>query len=161
MFNKLFKISIYIFFVSSIFLGCSSRKKTDTAINNQKKAESSNTVETSTINKTLEFSNKQLNYEIKKLNAEINYLKEQVTALDVKSSLYADPFDIYNKEIILNNGSSIFCKILSQDDQEIVVETLIGQLIIDRNTIVRVVNQISAYGGLEQNAENMNEIIQD
>ena len=36
------------------------------------------------------------------------------------------------------------------------VETLIGQLIIDRNTIVRVVNQISAYRNLEQESAGLN-----
>ena len=48
------------------------------------------------------FSDQQFNFEIKKMLAEINYLKEQVDALDVKSSLYADPFSVYNKEVILN-----------------------------------------------------------
>ena len=63
--------------------------------------------------------------------------------LDVKSSLYADPFDVYSKEIILNNGSSIFCKILSQNDTEIFVETLIGNLTLDRSSVVRIVENIT------------------
>ena len=74
--------------------------------------------------------------------AEINYLKEKVNTLDVKSSLYADPFSVYNKEIILNNGSSLFCKILSQDENEIFVETLIGNLTIQRSSVVRIVENI-------------------
>jgi hypothetical protein len=36
------------------------------------------------------------------------------------------------------------------------VETMIGQLIIDRNTIIRVVNQISAYGNLDQEPSDLN-----
>ena len=92
---------------------------------------------------TLEFADQQLNYQIKKLNSEINYIKDQLMALDVKSSLYADPFDIYNKEIMLNNGSSIFCKILSQTDTQIFVETLIGNLTIDRSSVVRIVENIT------------------
>ena len=74
---------------------------------------------------------------------EINYLKDQLMELDVKSSLYADPFDVYSKEIILNNGSSIFCKILSQNDTEIFVETLIGNLTLDRSSVVRIVENIT------------------
>jgi len=99
----------------------------------------------------LEFSNQQLNYQIKKLNAEINYLKEQITSLDVKSSLYADPFDVYNKEIMLNNGSSIFCKILSQNEQEMFVETLIGNLTIQRSSVVRIVENITV---LDENSSD-------
>jgi hypothetical protein len=34
------------------------------------------------------------------------------------------------------------------------IETLIGQLIIDRNTIVRVVNQVSAYGNSDEESSN-------
>ncbi len=94
-------------------------------------------------NEKLDFSSQQLNYQIKKLNAEINFIKEQITSLDVKSSLYADPFVIYNKEIMLNNGSSIFCKILSQTDSEIFVETLIGNLTIQRESVVRIVENIT------------------
>jgi hypothetical protein len=98
--------------------------------------------------------NKQSNYEIKKLTAEVNYLKERVSNLDIKSSLYADPFSVYNKEILLNNGSSIFCKILSQDSNEIFVETLIGNLTLQKASVVRIVENIVV---LEEN--NQNEII--
>ena len=95
--------------------------------------------------------NKQSNYEIKKLTAEVNYLKEQIANLDVKSSLYADPFSVYNKEILLNNGSSIFCKILSQDSDKIFVETLIGNLTLQKASVVRIVENIVV---LEENKRN-------
>jgi hypothetical protein len=95
--------------------------------------------------------NKQSNYEIKKLTAEVNYLKERVSNLDIKSSLYADPFSVYNKEILLNNGSSIFCKILSQDSNEIFVETLIGNLTLQKASVVRIVENIVV---LEENNQN-------
>ena len=95
--------------------------------------------------------NQQSNYEIKKLTAEVNYLKEQIANLDVKSSLYADPFSVYNKEILLNNGSSIFCKIMSQDSNEIFVETLIGNLTLQKASVVRIVENIVV---LEENKRN-------
>ena len=62
--------------------------------------------------------------------------------LDVKV-VYTRPFDVYSKEIILNNGSSIFCKIISQNDTEIFVETLIGNLTLDRSSVVRIVENIT------------------
>ena len=142
MLNKLVRLYIYIFVVSALFVGCSGGKKD----NKNTKASITNNemINDNTSNDNAsEFSEQQLNYQIKKLNSEINYLKEQVTALDVKSSLYADPFDIYNKEIMLNNGSSIFCKILSQTDQEIFVETLIGNLTIQRASVIRIVENIT------------------
>tara|TARA_B100001123_G_C15264335_1_gene1007847 strand:- start:875 stop:1696 length:822 start_codon:yes stop_codon:yes gene_type:complete len=130
------------------FIGCSGKKAQSSKSNISKKTESPQVKPSIANDKEQDFSNQKLSYEIKKLNAEINYLKEQVTHLDVKSSLYADPFDVYNKEIMLNNGSSIFCKILSQDDNQIFVETLIGNLTIQRESVVRIVENITV---LEEN----------
>ena len=86
-----------------------------------------------------------LRMDIKKLQAELNYQHETLSKLEAQPQVWANPFAIYNKEIVLNNGSSIFGKIIYQDQDVMKVETLIGQLIIDRNTIVRVVNQIGSY----------------
>ena len=116
MLNKLVRLYTIIFVVTSFFTACSSRQNEDLSQNKNENIASENNEKESGKDNTLEFSDQQLNYQIKKLNSEINYIKDQVMALDVKSSLYADPFDIYNKEIMLNNGSSIFCKILSQTD---------------------------------------------
>ena len=82
-----------IFAVSALFISCSGSKNES----KQKTSESKtgNLLDTSSsIDNNSEFSSQQLNYQIKKLNAEINYLKEQLTNLDVKSSLYSDPFDV-------------------------------------------------------------------
>ena len=96
-----------------------------------------------------------LRMDIKKMNAELDYQNESLTKLEAQIQVWANPFAIYNKEIVLNNGSSIFGKIVYQDQDVMKVETLIGQLIIDRNTIVRVVNQVSAYGNLNTESANM------
>jgi len=158
MLNKLVRLYIYIFAVSVLFVGCSGGKKdsknTKAPIDNNEMIN-----DNSSNDNASEFSEQQLNYQIKKLNSEINYLKEQVTALDVKSSLYADPFDIYNKEIMLNNGSSIFCKILSQTDQEIFVETLIGNLTIQRASVIRIVENITVLD--DEGSMDIIEISQD
>ena len=158
MLNKLVRLYIYIFVVSALFVGCSGGKKDN---KNTKASITNNEMinDNASNDNASEFSEQQLNYQIKKLNSEINYLKEQVTALDVKSSLYADPFDIYNKEIMLNNGSSIFCKILSQTDQEIFVETLIGNLTIQRASVIRIVENITVLD--DEGSMDIIEISQD
>ena len=94
-----------------------------------------------------------LHLEIKKLKAELGYQHENLSKIEAQSQLWTNPFAVYNKEIVLNNGSSIFGKIIYQDQDVMKVETLIGQLIIDRNTIVRVVNQIGAYNKFDDNSE--------
>ena len=97
-----------------------------------------------------------LRRDIKNLKAELDYQHENLSKLEVQTQVWANPFAIYNKEIVLNNGSSIFGKIVYQDQDVMKVETLIGQLIIDRNTIIRVVNQVSAYGNLDQDPSDLN-----
>ena len=81
----------------------------------------------------------------KKLKAELDYHHEDLAEVKAQAKIWTNPFAIYNKEIVLENGSSIFGKIVYQDQDVMKVETLIGQLNIDRNTIVRVVNQINTY----------------
>jgi len=153
MLNKLVRLYICVFAVSTLFIGCAGSKQDN---NNQ----TTPIVDNAIINDNAsDFSQQQLNYQIKKLTSEINYLKEQITDLDVKSSLYADPFDIYNKEIMLNNGSSIFCKILSQTDQEIFVETLIGNLTIQRASVIRIVENITVLD--DEGSMDIIEISQD
>ena len=160
MLNKLVRLYTIIFVVTSFFTACSSRQNEDLSQNKNENIASENNEKESGKDNTLEFSDQQLNYQIKKLNSEINYIKDQLMALDVKSSLYADPFDIYNKEIMLNNGSSIFCKILSQTDTQIFVETLIGNLTIDRSSVVRIVENITVLDE-DNNISEIVEITQD
>lgn len=92
---------------------------------------------------------KDLRMDIKKLKAELDYQHESLSKLEAQTQVWANPFAIYNKEVVLNNGSSIFGKIVYQDQDVMKIETLIGQLIIDRNTIIRVVNQVNAYGNFD------------
>ena len=143
MLNKLIRFHMTLFLCAIFFTGCSSQKNDAQPNKDAQKLDDKTLNTESVLDNASEFSEQQLNFQIKKLNSEINYLKDQIMALDVKSSLYADPFDIYNKEIMLNNGSSIFCKILSQNESQIFVETLIGNLTIDRESVVRIVENIT------------------
>ena len=95
-----------------------------------------------------------LRMDIKKLKAELDYQHENLSKLEAQTQVWANPFAIYNKEVVLNNGSSIFGKIVYQDQDVMKIETLIGQLIIDRNTIIRVVNQVNAYGNFDNESSD-------
>ena len=85
----------------------------------------------------------EMNFEIKKVKAELKHAKTEIRELKAKSEIWTNPLSIYNKEIILNNGSTIFGKIVYQDKDILKAETLIGYLTIDRNTIVRIVENVS------------------
>ena len=84
----------------------------------------------------------ELNIEVRKLKAELEHYNATVRGLRAKSQIWGNPFSVYNKEIILSNGSSVYGKILFQDRDVVKVETLIGKLIIDRSTIVRVIENV-------------------
>ncbi|HPC35772.1 MAG TPA: hypothetical protein P5268_02470 [Candidatus Marinimicrobia bacterium] len=84
----------------------------------------------------------ELTFEVKKLSAEVKHLQSALKELQAKSQMWDNPLSIYEKEIILINGTSIYGKIIYQDDKIIKVETLIGYLVIDKNQVVRVVTNI-------------------
>ena len=46
--------------------------------------------------------------------------------LKALSKMWINPLTIYSKEIILKNGSTVFGKIVYQDDKSLKVETLSG-----------------------------------
>ena len=84
----------------------------------------------------------ELNFEIKKLNAEIKHLTQDLDDLKALSKMWVNPLTIYSKEIILKNGSTVFGKIIYQDDKSLKVETLVGYLIVDRAQVVRIVDNV-------------------
>ena len=142
------------FFLKMIFCGiilfsCGGNKSTIEASPDTGKKEgvenNSNIPGDSDVDRNMSEIIEDLRMDIKKLKAELDYQHENLSEMKAQSKIWANPFAIYNKEIVLGNGSSIFGKIVYQDQDVMKVETLIGQLIINRNTIVRVVNQISAY----------------
>ena len=84
----------------------------------------------------------ELNFEIKKLSAEFKHLTQELDDLKALSKMWVNPLTIYSKEIILKNGSTVFGKIIYQDDKSLKVETLVGYLIIDRSQVVRIVDNV-------------------
>ncbi len=84
----------------------------------------------------------ELNFEIKKLSAEFKHLSQEMDDLKALSKMWVNPLTIYSKEIILKNGSTVFGKIIYQDDKSLKVETLVGYLIVDRSQVVRIVDNV-------------------
>ena len=151
------KLIFYIILIGLLILNCGS-KNADIKVTPDEFAENikeetyspeknneQSTTKILTENRNIDDIINELHMEIKSLRAELDYQDENIGKIEAQNQLWSNPFSIYNKEIVLNNGSSIFGKIVYQDHDVMKVETLIGQLIIDRNNIVRVVNQIGAY----------------
>jgi hypothetical protein len=86
----------------------------------------------------------ELSYELKKQGARIRHLESEMKDLKSKSALWENPLKIYNKEIILKNGTAMFGKIIYQDSDILKIQTLIGYLVINRSDIVRIVDHIPA-----------------
>lgn len=153
---KLYLISI----ICTLFMySCGGKDAENTAspdvnLNESSNGSNYNLTQDSVVEKNLPEIIGDLRMDIKKLRAELDYQHENLSKLEAQTKVFANPFAIYNKEIVLNNGSSIFGKIVYQDQDVMKIETLIGQLIIDRNTIVRVVNQVSAYGNFDEESSN-------
>ena len=149
---KLYLISI----ICTLFMySCGGKDAENTAspdvnLNESSNGSNYNLTQDSVVEKNLPEIIEDLRMDIKKLRAELDYQHENLSKLEAQTKVFANPFAIYNKEIVLNNGSSIFGKIVYQDQDVMKIETLIGQLIIDRNTIIRVVNQVSAYGNFDE-----------
>ena len=153
---KLYLISI----ICTLFMySCGGKDAENTAspdvnLNESSNGSNYNLTQDSVVEKNLPEIIEDLRMDIKKLKAELDYQHENLSKLEAQTKVFANPFAIYNKEIVLNNGSSIFGKIVYQDQDVMKIETLIGQLIIDRNTIIRVVNQVSAYGNFDEESSN-------
>jgi len=130
---------IYIFLGLFLYTCIGNNRATQTSPDNAPISGNAN------VDENLDEVLSELQMQIKNLKAELDYHNEDLAKIKVQTEIFTNPFAVYNKEIVLENGSSLFGKIIYQDQDVMKVETLIGQLIIDRNTIVRVVNQIGSY----------------
>ena len=79
--------------------------------------------------------------EIKMLNKRIKELENMVISFQDSTVLFAEPLAMYEKKIILNNGTVLFGTIVFQDEHMIQAETLIGTLSLDKQSIIRVVDR--------------------
>ena len=99
----------------------------------------------------------ELSFEIKKMTAELKYLNEELENLKALSKMWINPLAIYSKEVIMKNGSTVFGKVVYQDETSLKVETLVGYLIINRKDVVRIVDNVVS----EEQAEYVPEQVRD
>ena len=151
------KLYIIIIFCTLFMFSCGGKNdqiETSPDLNNGENGNNYDLLQDSAVEKNMPEIIEDLRMDIKKMKAELDYQHENLSKLEAQTQVWANPFAIYNKEVVLNNGSSIFGKIVYQDQDVMKIETLIGQLIIDRNTIIRVVNQVSAYGNFDNESSD-------
>ena len=78
---------------------------------------------------------------INDLTARVKYLEELLNSYQAQSMALENPTIFFNKKILLTNGSMLYGNITYQDDLIVQLETLIGTLAVEKNTIMRVVDQ--------------------
>ncbi|MEE2859195.1 MAG: hypothetical protein VX820_05715 [Candidatus Neomarinimicrobiota bacterium] len=158
------KITI-LFLSSLIFFSCGRKNKSITADPDKPNIETSNinplTQSDENTDENLDQVLSDIHSKINALKAEVNYYHEDLNEIKIQSKIYSNPFAVYNKEIVLENGTSIFGKIIYQDQDILKVETLIGQLIINRDTIIRVINQVNSYNKFNTNDSDIANIETD
>ena len=99
----------------------------------------------------------ELSFEIKKMTAELKFINEELENLKALSKMWVNPLAIYSKEIIMKNGSTVFGKVIYQDEESLKVETLLGYLVINRKDVVRMVDNVVT----EEQAEYVPEQVRD
>jgi len=154
-----FKLSIIVlllplFVLNCGYLGLSKSEQKDTTTEekkekatpkNQSEKKSSKKESTSEISENdVQTIIDDLSNEIKKLQANQAHNQNQINELKAQASIWGNPFSIFNKEILLDNGTTVYGKITYQDTDIIKAETLIGTLTIDRKTVVRVVENTTS-----------------
>lgn len=87
----------------------------------------------------------ELRFEMKKLQAEISHLNTEITNLENRSDMWRNPQAIYNKRIVLTNGTIFNGNVVYQDEMIVKVETLIGSLVLQRNSITRILENVQDF----------------
>ena len=80
----------------------------------------------------------EIRFEVKRLQAEIAHLNSEITNLNNRSEMWRDPQSIFNKKIVLTNGTIFNGNVVYQDERIVKIETLIGSLVLQRNSISRI-----------------------
>ena len=138
---KLNTKQVFVIFLSLfICTSCAGKKKLTKNKNQQKVNEAPPLPEISSPN----FLNSNLNNDTLvsgNLNARVAYLEELLNSYQAQSMALDSPLTFFNKKILLTNGSMLYGNIIFQDENLIQLETLIGTLAIEKNTVMRVVDQ--------------------
>jgi len=100
---------------------------------------------------------KQLNSKIKKLESEVKYYSNELREIKAKTQVWENPYSIFSKEIILKNGNTLYGKIVYQDSEFVKIETLIGDIVVSREEIVRVVENVQPKEEIDVEEESQQE----
>ena len=148
--KRIFILLLLPFFIQN----CASNKK-DISTQNTSKIKTTSKRSFNQTKKNTELLDIQ-RLEIQDLNAKIAELEIALMAFQQSTLVFTEPLSLYEKKILLNNGSVIFGNIIYQDDYIVQVETLIGTLSLDKESIIRVVDR--SITQLEQSDDNMIEL---
>ena len=151
--NRLFKILIYFFM--PIFLTQCASKKEDISASDETEIDFlqeqlddleyivKNNVGNSNIENINSFNQAEADSEnhsetLQILKAKISYLEKELSKMVLHPGTWENPFSIYNKKILMDNGTLYYGNIIYQDENTVTLETLIGRLNLDRSRIQRV-----------------------
>ena len=65
-------------------------------------------------------------------------IQKELEKMILHPGTWENPFSIYNKKILMDNGTLYYGNIIYQDDYTVTLETLIGRLNLERDRIQRV-----------------------
>ena len=150
--NRLCKILIY-FFMPIFLMQCSSKKEDITANESDieflqgqlddleyivKNSGGNDDSEKLNSLNQLDVDENNQSETIQILKAKINYLEKELSKMVLHPGSWENPFSIYNKKILMDNGTLYYGNIIYQDESTVTLETLIGRLNLDRSRIQRV-----------------------
>ena len=144
-----------VLLLAFLIQNCASNKQDLTTANN------TNTTKTSKRSSNQVKQNRELldlqQVEIKELTNKVVELETALSTFQQSMVLFTEPLALYDKKILLDNGTVLFGNIIYQDDYIIQAETLIGTLSLDKENIIRVVDRsISQIDSSEDNMIELN-----
>ena len=142
-----------VLLLAFLFQNCASNKKELTS-NNTKTTKTSKR-SSNQMKQNQELLNLQ-QIEIQELNEKVQELETALLTFQQSMVLFTEPISLYDKKILLSNGTVLFGNIIYQDDYMIQVETLIGTLSLDKESIIRVVDR--SITQIEQSEDDMIEL---
>ena len=93
--------------------------------------------------------------EIALLKSKVKYLEQEVKSKSGTTSIFNNPYALFNQQIIMDNGTIYYGSVIYQDEQHVTIETLIGKLNLERSRITRVLshhleeNEVPAFPELD------------
>ena len=78
--------------------------------------------------------------EIALLKSKINFLEEELKKKGDATSIFSNPYALFNQQIVMDNGTIYYGSVIFQDQNYVTIETLVGKLNIERSRIKRVLS---------------------